>query len=104
MWIKSLRSNIWINMNHVTHFTIEQGLPPHHIIFSVYAYLDTSAFRISTPRLGPAQDQASVKVHQGTSQECEEFIKEQLFLQSAWQWIGYLVAGGVGAVLTLIFT
>ena len=34
----------------------------------------------------------------------QEVIKRKLRLQSLYQWIGYLVAGGVGAVITLIFS
>ena len=104
MWIKSVDNDVWINMNHITHFAITQIPDSYDESYIAEAYLDTSKMAITTPRQGFAQDQARERVYQGTSQECEEFIKEQLFLQSAWQWIGYLVAGGVGAVLTLIFT
>lgn len=54
---------------------------------NVVAYLDTS-----TNGLDPRQ---------------YEVVEGQAFLtvlQAAYQWIGYLVAGLVGTVLTLIFT
>ena len=105
MWIKSFDKGVWINMNHITHFSIvtptfDNRIPDHE----VNAFLDASANHPSGRTLEPEPDQASLMVFQGTYEECEEFIKEQLLLQSAWQWIGYLVAGGVGAVLTLIFS
>ena len=105
MWIKSLETEVWININHITHFSIveptyDNRIPDHE----VYAFLDTSAGQFTSSKLDNAQVQASVLVYEGTHEECEQFIKEQIGLQTAWQWIGYLVAGGVGAVLTLLFS
>ena len=112
MWIKSLDnnihlgSNVWINMNHITHFTIRQLPTPNtetNETYGVEAYLDTSESHIQ-PRREMTQVQTSVLVYRGTSEECEQFIREKIGLQAAWQWVGYLVAGGVGAVLTLLFS
>ena len=108
MWIKSLDSDVWVNMNHVTHFDITQMPAPHlanyHANYTVQAYLDASKMAFTAHMHRVTQNQASLIVKRGTYEECEQFIKEQLFLQSAWQWVGYLVAGGVGAILTLIFS
>ena len=106
MWIKSLNKSIeaWVNMNHITHFSIKSSKPPTKIPYDVVAYLNASNEGLD-PREGENVDgQAFITVKRGTKEECEEFVKEQLFLQSALQWVGYLVAGGVGAVLTLIFS
>ena len=105
MWIKSLDTDVWINMNHITHLRIKQIVLDDSLdVHEVSAFLDASARSLSIPDLSDIQEQASVSVYAGTYEECEQFIKEQIGLQTAWQWIGYLVAGGVGAVLTLIFS
>ena len=106
MWIKSLNRSreVWVNMNHITHFSIELSNAPTRIPYDVVAYLNASNKGLD-PRQGETVDgQAFITVKRGTHEECEEFIKEQINLQTAWQWIGYLVAGGIGAILTLIFT
>ena len=105
MWIKTLDTDVWVNMVHITHFSIvKMGSPAEYEIHQVTAFLDASAGEFMPSKLDIAQVQASVLVYDGTYEECEEFIKEQIGLQAAWQWIGYLVAGGVGAVLTLLFS
>lgn len=105
MWIKSLsRREVWININHITHFEIKLSNNPVIKPYDVVAYLDTETIGYD-PRQGEVvEGQAFVTVKRGTHEECEQFIKEQIGLQTAWQWIGYLVAGGIGAVLTLVFT
>ena len=108
MWIKSLDDDVWININHITHFSIVKINAPAefeiHETHAVTAFLDASSRSLSIPDLSDIQEQASVSVYAGTSEECEQFIRERIGLQTAWQWIGYLFAGGVGAVLTLIFS
>ena len=105
MWIKSLsRREVWININHITHFSIEVGNDPVRIPYDVVAYLDASNIGREPRQHKVVEGQAFVTVKRGTHEECEQFIKEQIGLQTAWQWIGYLVAGGVGAVLTLLFS
>ena len=106
MWIKSLYNDTWVSMKHVTHFRIVQGMSHLYPNLCVaYAYLDTGSFRSSdfSPDTWHS-DQARVPVCQGSMEECERFIVEQQQLESAFQWIGYLVAGGVGAVLTYFLT
>ena len=106
MWIKSLDQDVWVNMKHITHFEIEHkalghGEPPYHV---AYAYLNASGSSISKPSgLSISEGQASIVVCRGTEQECEQFVNEQKYLETAYQWLGYLVAGGIGSVLTLIF-
>ena len=106
MWIKSLDDDVWVNMIHITTFSIvERGYSSNRTTHEVYAFLDTSSkifnpFDLSSNQ----QEQASVIIYRGSHEECEVFVKEKTFLQVAFQWIGYLVAGGVGAVITLIFT
>ena len=105
MWLKSLNSETWINTNHITHFTIENAYIPHdYKTHSVYAYLDAGESGIYAPRQSPPQVQIRIPVCQGTGEECQVFIKEQTFLESAYQWLGYLVAGVLGAIITVIFT
>ena len=105
MWIKSLSSDAWVNLTHITHFRIEVVKnPTKRVSHDVVAYLDTSHIG-HNPREGKVvEGQASRTVKRGTHEECEQFIKEQIGLQTAWQWLGYLVAGGIGAVLTLFFS
>ena len=105
MWIKSLDTDVWINISHITHFrimgsTYDNRIPDHE----VNAFLDASANYFSGRTMESKPDQTYIKVYQGTSEECEQFIREKIGLQTAWQWLGYLVAGGVGAVLTLLFS
>ena len=106
MWIKSLYDDTWVNMKHVTHFRIESDAPERRGNNLVYAYIDSNEVR-SSPGILPTPselNQARILVCQGSQEECEQFIVEQQQLESMFQWLGYLVAGGVGAVLTLIFT
>ena len=111
MWIKSLDNNlhlgtnVWVSMNHITHFAIKELPTPNQTNekYGVSVYLNASEKAISTPRLGLTQDQVSVLVYRGTMKKCTRFIKRKLLWQSVSQWIGYLVAGGVGAVLTYLF-
>ena len=92
-------------MNHITHFAIRQmpiSNSETNETYAVEAYLDASEKPIN-PRFQMTQDQASVLVYRGTMKKCTRFIKRKLLRQSVGQWIGYLVAGGVGAVLTYFF-
>lgn len=96
MWIKSLSAEVWVNITHITHFSI--GTPydhRDHTLRHVTAYLDASVTQHGNVD--------GVTVKYGTHEECEEFVKEQIFLQTAYQWLGYIVAGGIGALLTLLF-
>ena len=104
MWIKSLDQDVVVNMIHITHFSIEKIVfPDDSEIHEVTAFLDTSGKFFSPSKFDDVQDQASLTVHQGTHEECVEFIDKQQFLEGVFQWIGYLVAGGIGSILTLIF-
>ena len=104
MWIKSLSRNTWVNITHITHFSIHlANTPTKRVSHDVVAYLDTSRNGHDPRQYQVIDGQAFVTVKRGTYEECEEFVKEQTFLQTAYQWIGYLVAGGIGAVLTLWF-
>lgn len=99
-------------MKHVTHFNIEskpishQTKPPY-VYYIAYAYLNASSLRPNplSPSSSPTMEsnQARIIVCQGTEEECEQFIAEKTYLDEAFQWIGYLVAGGIGAILTRIF-
>ena len=111
MWIKSLDNNIhfgrnvWINMIHITHFALRQIPSPNsetNEIYGVEAYLDASESHIQ-PRRESTQIQTSVLVYRGSEKKCQRFIKRKVRSQSISQWIGYLVAGGLGAVLTYLF-
>ena len=101
MWIKALDRYVWVNMKHITHFTIETDDEPFRKGNRfVYAYLDANSRRYQNRW---ETDQTRILVCEGSTEECEQFIVEKQLLESAFQWLGYLVAGGVGAVLTLIF-
>ena len=102
MWIKALDRDVWVNMKHITHFErLEDRRSPYHV---AYAYLNASGSTISKQSgVSVSQGKASILVCQGSKEECEQFIVEKQLLEGAFQWLGYLVAGGTGAVLTLIF-
>ena len=68
------------------------------------AYLDASEQGLTTPRAGLTQDQTSIWVYEGSEKQCVGFIKRKLRWQTIYQWLGYLVAGGIGAVLTYFLT
>lgn len=100
MWIKSLEDDTWVNMKHVTHFSIELDHPQRSGNNLAYAYIDTPQSRIPSDRV---TDQVRVLVCQGNKEECEQFILEKQLLEGAFQWLGYLVAGGVGGTLLTIY-
>ena len=59
MWIKSLDTDVWVNMNHITHFSIKQINVPTMIVLDVHevsAFLDASARSLSIPDLSDIQD------------------------------------------------
>ena len=103
MWIKSLSREVWVNMNHITHFRIELSNDPTNIPYDVVVYLDTSHTGHSPREHETVEGQAFITVYRGTEKKCKWFINRKLRLQSIYQWLGYLVAGGVGAVLTYLF-
>ena len=91
-------------MSHITHFSIQSILfnrdsPDYEVV----VFLDASAQSLLLPTLDSEQDQACLTVCQGPEKKCKRFIKRKLRWQSISQWIGYLVAGGLGAVLTYLF-
>ena len=93
MWVKSLDENDWVNMVHITNFSIEEtGLRLDCKTYEVYAFLDASR-KIFNP-FNPSsnlQEPAFIIVCRGTYIECEEFVKERIYLQTAYQWVGYIV-------------
>ena len=99
MWIKTLDTDVWININHITHFSLSEPYFHNRVEFEAYAFLDASH---EPPRNEFSQDQVYLKMYGGSYKKCERFIKNKLRWQSVSQWIGYLVAGGVGAVLTYL--
>ena len=107
MWIESLYDSVWVSMKHITHFKIEEDDSVRRGNHLVYAYLDTSSPR---RRMGYEasqrweQDQARILVCQGSKEECREFVEKQQFYEDLLQWVGYFVAGGIGAIITLIFS
>ena len=91
-------------MIHITHFAIRELPTPNSEInetYAVEAYLNANDSHIQ-PRREMTQVQARVLVYRGSEKRCKGFIKKKLFWQSLHQWIGYLVAGGLGAVLTFL--
>ena len=102
MWIKSLDTgrHAWVNINHITHLEIKLSKNSKIKPYDVVAYLDTETIG-HDPREGKeVEGQAFVTVKRGTEKQCQRFTKNKLRLQCLSQWIGYLVAGGLGAVLT----
>ena len=105
MWIKSLTRETWINMNHITHFHISISLAPNEKgTYDVMAHLDATEMRLDRANYKPIEDQAYVTVYKGTLGKCKRFIWQKRFREWLSKWIGYLVAGGVGAVLTFLFS
>ena len=67
MWIKSLDTDVWVNINHITHFSIKQIVLDDSLdVHEVSAFLDASARSLSIPDLSDIQEQASVSVYAGT--------------------------------------
>ena len=78
MWIKSLDEDVWVNMNHITHFSIVRPTYDYRIPYhEVTAFLNASAKFFSPSKFNDIQDQASLIVYRGTREECEQFINEQ---------------------------
>lgn len=92
-------------MKYVTHFSVQMDNEPlRRGNYLTYAYLNTSSLRrIPFSPEHWEQDQARILVCQGSEEKCEQFVADITFLDEAFQWVGYLVAGGIGAILTLIF-
>ena len=106
MWIKALDSAMWVSMKHITHFSIEQNRYRYETeksSFTAYAYLNASRSGIYKVNQSPPAEQTRIAVCRGTEQECEDFIGVRRYLAGLLEWIGYLVAGIGGAILTLIF-
>ena len=103
MWIKSLSSEAWINLTHITHFKIEDSNASANTPCDVVAYLDANHIGYNPREHEVVEGQAFVTVKRGTAKKCKWFIKRKLLWQFISQWIGYLVAGGLGAVLTYLF-
>ena len=59
MWIKSLYDDTWVNMTHITNFSIAKiGSPAEYEIHEVTAFLDTSAGRFTLSKLDNTPVQA----------------------------------------------
>ena len=108
MWIKSLSGRkAWVNINHITHLEIHISKYATHNknkTHDVVAYLDAikSEHNITESGTHIVPDQVFVTVKCGTEKQCERFIKWTLRWRGISQWIGYLVAGGLGAVLAVL--
>ena len=118
MWIKALDRSMWVNMKHVTHFSVQTEAVVRGSVMTsgyvAYAYINASSVRSNytlnnilrgdrCPEETSVSDQTRILVCQGSAEECEQFVADKTFLEEAFQWVGYLVAGGIGAILTLIF-
>ena len=75
-------------MSHIALFLIRENFNPRRE-YAVYAYLNTNE---------------QFMVCLGTEKKCQQFIKKKLRWQAISQWIGYLVAGTLGAVLAAVIT
>ena len=114
MWIKGLSGRkAWVNINHITHLEIhisKYATDNKNKTHDVVAYLDAiksehkikSEHNITESGTHIVPDQVFVTVKHGTEKQCERFIKWTLRWQAISQWIGYLVAGGLGAVLAVL--
>ena len=78
MWIKSLKTEVWINMSHITYFRIVGSTYYHNEIplDEVYAFLDTSA-NYHMDGTEPESDQASLIVYQGTYEDVSSLSKSR---------------------------
>ena len=61
MWIKSLDEPVWVNVIHITHFSIV-GFSDDSDTHEVTAFLDASAKFFSPSKWDNVQDQASLIV------------------------------------------
>jgi len=108
MWIKVLDSTVWVNMKHVTYFSVQtERFVRGSVLTSIYVaytYLNTSSLRSNYnfddivrgkrhPEKTEVEDQARIPVCRGSEKKCEQFVKDKSFLQSAYEWLGYFVAG-----------
>ena len=109
MWIKSLDSDDWINITHITHFRIVEmqsgggrrdSVPTK--IFTAMAFLDASEKSLNYRPMAYGQDQTSIRVCQGSRGKCVWFIRWRRFRVWLSKWIGYLAAGTIGAILTYL--
>ena len=110
MWIKS--DTTWININHITHFSIQQDFEPlRRGVYEVYAHLsigitklspDSRAYGGSPPT--PYETAYEILVFSGTKDECETYVREKTFVQQGYHWLSHLGAGLLGGLLTLLFT
>ena len=102
MWIKTFIRYTWINMNHITHFTIEESNEPS--TYDVVVYLDVGRNGHDPRQHQVVEGQAFITVYQGSVKECERFIRRRQKLEGFYNWLGYLVAGSLGAVLGAVIT
>ena len=110
MWIRCGNYG-WINMNHITHFTIQQdsGHPFHRHLYHVYAHLSIGITKLSPDNRmfggDPPTPYAStyeIPVFTGTAEACETYVKERTFVQQGYYWLSHLAAGLIGGLITLL--
>ena len=105
MWIRS--DDQWINMNHITHFTIQYD--SHHLSreqHNVYAHLTFEMTKL-TPDYrayggGPPTEYTTayeILVFNGTIEECQQYVTEKTLLQQTYHWLTHLVAGLLGGLV-----
>ena len=110
MWLKSDEADTWININHVTHFTIEQYYDPYSGIYpdlyEVSAHLNMAITKLSPDFAAyggnpptPYTEAYDICVFRGTEEECQTYVTEKTALQQAYHWLSHLVAGLLGGLI-----
>lgn len=104
MWIKC--EHTWVNINHITHFSIQEDYSPLRRMCDVYAHLSigvtklTPDFRVygGNPPT-PYTTAYEILVFSGTIEECRQYVTEKTFLQQAYHWLTHLAAGLLGGLV-----
>ena len=105
MWIRS--DNQWINMNHITHFTIQYVYDDYSSDQNkVYAHLTFEMTKLTPDHRaygGPPPTQYTtpyeILVFSGTIEECQQYVTEKTLLQQAYHWLTHLAAGLLGGLV-----
>ena len=110
MWIRS--NDQWINMNHITHFTIRYGDDDYsrdqHNVYAHFTFEmtkltpDYRAYGGGPPT--PYTTAYEILVFSGTIEECQQYVTEKTLLQQTYHWLTHLAAGILGGLLTLLIT
>lgn len=107
-WINS--GDRWINVNHITHFTIQQNFDSSsRKLYDVYAHLSIGVTKLSRDFRAyggdpptPYETAYEIHVFSGTRDQCQEYVTEKTLLQQTYHWLTHLAAGLLGGLVILL--